>query len=45
MISVRGGDIQQKITQQIFVKNLWNIYIKFAQKFKKFSNKLITTIR
>ena len=29
-ISVRGGDIQQKFTQQ----RLWKIYIKFAQKFK-----------
>ena len=35
-ISVRGGDIQQKFTQQR-LENFFKFYIKFAQKFKKFS--------
>ena len=38
--SVRGGDIQQKFTQQRLLKNFGKIYIKFAQKFKKFSKNL-----
>ena len=30
-------DMQQKINQQILLKNLLKIYIKFTQKFKTFS--------